>query len=378
MTAPALLFVLNDAASFTTFRQPAARAARAEGFEVHVAAPRGPGVDEIRRQGFPFHPIRLARRSMNPVRETAAVASLFSLYRRVRPSLVHHVTIKPVIYGSWAARAAKVPAVVNAVTGLGWVFTPGRGGRRVVRWGVAKAYRSAFRHPNQRTVFQNGEDLAQFVGMRLLGLDRTALIRGSGVDTSRFRPAAEPRGTPVVVLPARLLWDKGIAEFVEAARILRARGVPVRMCLVGATDPGNPSSVPDWQVARWAEEGLVEVWGWRRDMDQVFAQSHIVCLPSYREGIPKALLEAAAAGRPLVATDTAGCREIVRDGATGLRVPAKDPVALADALERLVQDAGLRRRLGAAARRVAVEEFDERIVTERTRELYRDLVAAIR
>jgi glycosyltransferase involved in cell wall biosynthesis len=221
---------------------------------------------------------------------------------------------------------------------------------------------------------QNPDDVARWVagGVRR---DRIEMIRGAGVNTQKFAPSSEPEGAPVVVLPARLLIDKGVGEFVEAARILRARAVSVRMALVGEGDPANPKSLTEAALAEILNEGAVEHWGWRNDMDQVYRESHIACLPSYGEGLPKALLEAAASGRPLIGTDVQGVREIVQHGANGLRVPVKDPRALADAIETLAKDAKLRATYGANGRALVVSEFAEEHVVAQTLALYRSLLS---
>jgi glycosyltransferase involved in cell wall biosynthesis len=205
---------------------------------------------------------------------------------------------------------------------------------------------------------------------------RSVLIRGSGVDLARYTPAPEPEGVPLVVLPARMLRDKGVEEFVAAARMLKQAGVNARFALVGDPDPENPAAISLAQLAAWREEGAVEYWGWRDDMATVFRQAHLVCLPSYREGLPKALIEAAACERALVTCDVPGCREVVSDGDNGLLVPARDSAALARALRRLIEDAGLRRALARRSRERAVAEFSlERVIAD-TLALYRALLAA--
>jgi glycosyltransferase involved in cell wall biosynthesis len=370
-----LLFVVNDAGFFLSHRLPVALAARRAGLDVHVAIPDDANASGVRVLSFAVHTFPLSRRGTNPLRELRSLGALVRLYRRVRPTLVHHVTIKPVIYGSLAARLAGVPAVVNAVTGLGWVFIARSVRVRALKLGVKRAYRLAFRHPNMRVIFQNPDDRAAFVSEELLAPAQAALIRGSGVDMAAFHPTPEPTGEPVVVLAGRMLWDKGVGEFVEAARTLRAQGVRGRFVLVGASDPGNPAAIPSEQLAAWRESGSVEWWGQRSDMTDVLAQCHVACLPSYREGVPKVLIEAAASGRPLVATDVPGCREIVRPGHSGVLVPARDAAALAEALRGLLEDAALRAQLGAGARALAQAEFSQERVVEQTLAVYQDLLS---
>jgi glycosyltransferase involved in cell wall biosynthesis len=302
--------------------------------------------------------------------------ALFRLYRGLKPDLVHHITHKPVLYGSLAARLVGVPAVVNAISGLGYAFVAEgwRADRR--RQLMMTLYRMALRHPRMRVIFQNREDVALFEAAGVVRADQVVLIPGSGVDLSRFKPSPEPEGTPVVVLPARMLWDKGVGDFVAAARLLRQRGVVFRALLAGESDPGNPRSIPRDQLAGWAAEGAVEWDGYRDDMARVLADCHVVCLPSsYREGVPKALLEAAAAGRPIVTTDVPGCRDVVTPGENGLLVPPRNPAALAEALEMLIASPALRVRFGSRGRARAERDFGDAAVVTTTLRVYHALLS---
>lgn len=376
---PRLVLVVNHAAFLVSHRLPILLRAREAGWDVTAAAAPdavaqdSEAVRTLQAHGVDFVSLPISRAGRSPWREYASYNALLALYRRLRPHVVHHVTIKPVIYGSRAARAAGVPGVLNAVAGLGSLFLNQSVSGRVQRGVVLAMYRRALRHPNMTMLFQNDDDVRSFDAMHLGRAARTAVIRGSGVDLSLFTPAPEPAdGAPLVVLPARLLRDKGLVEFVEAARQLRAEGVPARFALVGGVDP-NPSAVPGSTLAQWSAEGTVELWGHRADMASVLAQSAVVCLPSYREGLPKALLEAAAAGRPVVTTDVPGCRDAV-DGSSALLVPPRDAGALADALRQLLTDAALRQRMGAAGRRLAESRFSVESVASETLALYGSLL----
>ncbi len=366
-----LLFVINNPDFFLSHRLPIAEAAREAGFTVEIAAPERPSAETIRRLGFRFHPVPLTRSSAAPLAEARALLALVRLFRRERPDLVHLVTIKPVLYGGLAARIAKVPRVVGALSGLGYVFIA-RGLKASVRRRLVEvAYRVAFGHGDTRVIFQNPDDRAQFLARRLLDAEDTVLIRGSGVDLAQFIATPEPEATaPVVLFASRLLLDKGVGEFAEASRILRARGIEARFVLAGELDPGNPTSLTKGQLDGWISEGLVEWWGHRTDMPQVFAQAHIVCLPSYREGLPKVLIEAAAAGRAIVTSDVPGCREVVAHGDNGLLVPPRDARRLAEAIERLLVDPELRRRMGRRGRKRAEDEFSITTVIAQTLALY--------
>ena len=292
----------------------------------------------------------------------------------MKPALVHTVAIKPILYGTVAARLAGVSAMVHAMPGMGYVFVNDQLLARVLRHGVALGFKAAFSGKGVRVIIQNPDNHETWIERGVMTRERSVVIRGVGIDTKRFAPTAEPDGPPLVILPARLLYDKGVAEYVEAARILRDRGVKARFALVGVGDPGNPASVPPEDTQRWAQEGIMELFGWRDDMPEVLAQAHVVCLPSYGEGLPTALLEAASCGKPLVATDVFGCREVVKDGMNGFLVPAKDAPALADALEKLIRDPELRARMGAAGRKLVEDEFSLESVGARTLDVYRKIL----
>ncbi len=370
MKLPKLLFFVTEDWYFCSHRLALAVAAREAGFGVVVVTRVREHGKVIRQAGLDLIPFEISRRGINPFRELGALARLAALYRREKPDLVHHVAMKPVLYGALAARLTGVPHIVNALAGMGWLFTSANLIARVIKPLVRLTFRFLLRHTS--VIVQNPDDAALMAG---IGLRRARVIRGSGVDPEVFRPGIEPTGTPLVVLPARMLWDKGVGEFVEAARQLKARGVIATFALVGEPDPENPASVSKAQLAAWHAETVVEWWGQRDNMPEVFAQTHIVCLPSYREGLPKALLEAAACGRPIVATNVPGCREIVRDGENGVLVPVCDAPALAEALARLIADPGMRRRMGERGRTLVVGEFSQERVIAETLAVYREAMA---
>ncbi len=372
---PRILFVDNDVNSFYAYRIELARGARDSGFEVHVAAPQGKAAEILRAEGLRYHPIPMTRSGLAPWKEFSTISVLFRLYRRVRPDLVHHLRLKPVLYGGLAAYGARVPAVVGLLTGLGYVFIAESRRALMMRKLVVLSCKVAFRHSNQRIVFQNPDDQNVFIQNKILPAAQTVLIKGSGVDVHTYVPTPEPGDVPVVVLASRMLRDKGVVEFVEAARDLRQAGVSARFVLVGETDPGNPTAITADQLRAWADEGVIEWWGHQNDMRKVLSQSNIVCLPSLREGVPKVLIEAAACGRAIVTTDAPGCREIVREGENGLLVPVRDSKALADALRLLIESAPLRALMAAKGREIAVSEFSVERVVDETLGVYRELLA---
>jgi glycosyltransferase involved in cell wall biosynthesis len=359
------------------FRRSLALALRAQGHEVLLLSPPGPYGERLRALGLRWESVPMDRRSLNPLHEGMLLWRLARLLRRERPALVHGFTIKCAVYGSLAARMAGIRARVNAVAGLGYVFVSDDLLARCLRPMVKWLMRIALEGPQARLILQNPDDVALFERNGLVVPERIRLIPGSGVDCSRFQPRDRTQGdAPVrVLLATRLLWDKGIAEYVEAARRLRAEGRRLHFLLAGIPDSGNPASVPEDIVKGWVSEGLIEWLGHVDDMPALLATVQIVALPSYREGLPKALIEAAACGLALITTDVPGCREVVTDGVDGLLVPVRDATALAQALRRLADDDALRSRLGLAARAKTLERFDERIVLDRTLDVYRELLA---
>lgn len=360
-----VLIVVNDARFFSTHFEALARGAHAAGADVELALPASADSDGLRARGHVVHDIPLDRRGMNPSAEVQLYRHLRRLYTERAPQVVHHITLKPVLYGTPAARAANVPRVVNSVTGLGYLFVSAGRGQAPVRAAVRAVYRRTFADPRVRVLFENPDDRLLFLRLGVVAPEQTRVVRGAGVDTTRFVPllscAADDCGPPVVLLPARMLWDKGVREFAEAARLLRARGVLARFALVGDTDV-NRAAVPRAQLEAWTRAGVVEWWGRRDDMPAVLAQATVVALPSYREGCPKALLEAAACGRAIVTSDVPGCREVVTHGDNGLLVPARNANALADALEALLADAPRRTAMGCRGRERAEGEFADTLV----------------
>jgi glycosyltransferase involved in cell wall biosynthesis len=375
---PRIVFVDNSLDAFRRDRMQLVHAARDLGLEIHVAAPRGRAPADSGNEAFAFHAIPMTRKGTSMWKEPATVLALVRLYRGLCPSLVHHLRLKPVLYGSLAANLAGVPAVVNTLTGLGFIFTDQSEKTVPVRKWVEMGCRRAFRHPNLRVIFQNPDDRAVFIRKRILTGEQTAVIKGSGVDLSVYRPSSEPEGLPIVILASRMLWDKGVAQFVEAARILKSEGVQARFALAGEPDPENPAAIPHEQLEVWHESGEIEWWGLQdpRSMPSVLARSHIVCLPSYREGIPRILIEAAASGRPIVTTDAPGCRELVRPGVNGIIVPSRDSSSLASALRFLIEHPAERIAMGANNRQIAVQEFSQELVMAQFTTVYRELLRA--
>lgn len=366
---PKLLFVVTEDWYFVSHRLLLAVAAREAGYDVAVATRVRQHAETIRRAGIRVIPFELSRRIGNPLLE---LMGLLFLYRRERPDIIHHVALKPVFLGGLAGRLAGFPALVNAVAGLGWLFISRSRVARLlnplIRWVLARLLNA----PRCRVIVQNPDD-AELLTKSGVKETHLRMIRGVGVDTSEFFPSPEPMEPVCVVLAARILWDKGVGEFVEAARQLKENGVKARFILVGDPDPENPATVPEATLHAWQKEKIVEHWGHQDDMVAVFHATHVVCLPSYREGLPKVLLEAAACALPIVTTDVPGCREVVREGENGLLVPARDGQALSDALLCLINSPDLRAEMGHRGREIVLKEFSSEKVIAQTLDLYKEL-----
>ncbi|MGE0723698.1 MAG: glycosyltransferase family 4 protein [Alphaproteobacteria bacterium] len=376
MSAPTLLYLVTEDWFFWSHRLPIARAARDAGFRVVVATRENAHGDRIRAEGFALAPIRLRRRAWSPPGEIAAIEDLVRLYRQERPSIVHHVAMKPVIYGTIAARRTGVPAIINALDGLGFVYGSSRPAARLIRPGVSRLLAWALGRPNVHVHLQNEDDRATLVRVGALGHDRVSVIRGAGIDLGHFSPLPDPPPPFTIAIAARMIAEKGIDDLVDAVGALNAAGTPARLVLAGAPDRDSPTAIPEAMLAAWSALPYVEWRGHVGDVRTIWADAHVSALPSSGEGLPKALIEAAACERALVATDVPGNREVVRDGETGLVVPYRDVAALAGALARLSADPALRRRMALAARAMVEREFSEAVVAAATLRLYRSLLPA--
>lgn len=359
------------------FRLPLAKALRDAGYEVLLLSPPGPYGERLEAAGFRWIEAPMERRSLNPFRELRLINWLRQLIRDEQIELVHGFTIKCAVYGALAARLAGDRARVCAVAGMGYVFSSQSWRARLLRPLVRLIMKFGMGGRRARLILQNHDDVKAFEKARILPPERIRLIRGSGVNCALFRQHAERRDNePLrVLLAARLLWSKGVEEFVEAARLLKQRDQSAQFLLAGTPDEGNPDTVPEEVLQQWCDEGLIERLGHVDDMVELLASVHVMALPTtYGEGVPRSLIEAAASGLALVATDTPGCREIVVNEQTGLLFPSRDVTALANSIERFIKDPKLANRLGQAARAKAVSEFDEKIVVGRTIEVYEELL----
>ena len=370
-----IIYFVSEDWYFCSHRLPIARKALKDGFKVVVITKVSKHRDVIESEGFELAPIEIKRGGANLFSELRTISTLYSYYKKYKPDIVHHVAIKPVIYGALVARLIGSIKIVNAMAGLGFVFISNKKRVKLLRFFVHQLFHFLFNNKNSQLILQNKDDLGYFLKNKLVNNENVTIVRGSGVDVKKFIPAEESTGVPIVMLASRMLWDKGVGEFIEAAKILKQEGVEARFVLVGDSDPENPASIPNSQLNEWNELETVEWWGEKIDMHKVLAQSSIVCLPSYREGLPKVLLEAASCGRVIIATDVPGCREIVHNGENGALVPLKNANSLASAIKKLINNPGKRKIMGTNGRRLVENEFSEEIVVSQTLKIYQELLA---
>ena len=362
-----LLFANTDWYLYN-FRLAFAHELQSRGYEVILVSPPGDFHEQLQANGFRWISFPLSRQGTNPFNEMQTLWRLIRIYHHEKPDILHHFTIKPVIYGSLAAHLLRIKGIVNSITGLGHLFIDNSLFTRIVRSLAKILYRLSL-HSTQ-VIFENPEDRDTFVQNRFLKPEQAHLILGTGVDVQKFRPSPNKDDPPLVLFASRLLVTKGLLEFVEAARILHKKGLRARFAIAGTPDPGNPASVSPEQISAWERSCQVEVWGWQGDMPSALATSDIFCLSSYREGVPSALLEACASGLPIVATNVPGCRDVVIHGVNGLLVPPQDSEALADALERLLVDPNLRDKMGKMGRQFAVDKFSLDKIIKQTLSVY--------
>lgn len=366
-----LLFANTDWYLYN-FRLSLAKALRDQGHHVVLLSPPGDCGPKLREMGFEWFSLPMARKSLNPFREFLLLWWLVRFFKRQKPDLVHGFTIKSAVYGLIAARLAGVSARVGSIAGMGYVFISQDLLARVLKPVVRIAFRLAFGGSGARLIVQNPDDFSLISSSGFVRSNQIFLIPGSGVDCDRFTPALEKRkDRPFrVLLPARLLWDKGIGEYVRAAAALKAACPEIKFLIAGDRDPGNPACIPESQIQTWVDQGLIKALGHVSDMADLYQSVDLVVLPSYREGLPKGLIEAAACALPLITTDVPGCREVVTHRVDGLLVPVKDAKSLAAAIRELYADPVLRNRLGRAAREKTLREFDQKIIVRQTLDVY--------
>lgn len=370
-----IIFVVNNPDFLISHRLEVCKAVKSSAYEVHIICPEKESVSKLVELGFTVHFVEFGRNRSNPVSEILTVFKLISLFKMLSPDLVHLITIKPYLYGGIAARIAGVKSVVSAVAGLGILFSSNQLKFRLLRLVLYPLFKFAFGHSNQSVIFQNIDDRNSLVNLGVVDKKKVRMIRGSGVDLTTCPVLPEPNGSAIVSFAARLLKDKGVEVFVEASRLLKQHGSNVRFWLIGQPDEGNANSVTLEQLKQWESEELVELFGFRADIPGLFSKSNIVALPSfYGEGLPKVLIEAGACGRAVITTDHPGCRDAIVPNETGMLVPVKDPVALAGAIQKLVEDVELRRAMGRKGRALAEDAFAIEKIVEQHMQIYMELM----
>jgi glycosyltransferase involved in cell wall biosynthesis len=374
-TAPRILYVLTEDWYFLSHRLPMARAAKAAGYEVHVATRLNNGKAAIEAEGFTPHALSWQRGSLSPTHSLAGVAELRRLLRALKPDILHNISLKPVLLGGIASLGLSSIAVVNSLTGLGTLFVGNHRKSELTRPLVVAALKALLKRPNVRTIVQNPDDKRFVLG---LGVPEASvdLIPGSGVDLQHFTPLPEPPPPITAAYVGRMLADKGVLTLIQAYSLATSRGVKLQLLLAGDTDRENPGSLAPEQLREFASAFGIRWLGHVADIREVWEKAHIAVLASRREGLPKSLLEAAACGRPMIATDTPGCREIAIAGKTALTFPVDDAPALAEALTQMAGDAEIRARFGSAARALVEQKFSAEAVGKATVALYQSLVPA--
>ena len=345
------------------------KAAHAAGYDITVVTRANEHEERIRDLGFDFLDMDFGRGRLSPTANLRTLRRLYAIYRRIRPDLVHHVALQPTVFGSVAAALAGIPAVVNTITGMGHILASGDLRSRLLKSVLLPTLGWISRRSHM--IVQNSDDAEIFTRHLDVKIDHVTVIRGVGVDLQRFKPTPEPGGPIRVAMVSRLLWTKGVGEFIEAASSVRKSRKNIVFTLVGVSDDDNPSAVPHHRVKAWVAADLVDWWGFREDITEVWSRSHIAVLPSYyREGLPTSLLEAAACGRPIITTDMPGCREVVRHGENGLLVPVHNSQALTNAIVTLADDPARRAAMGTASRSLVEKEFGASRIYKETLSVY--------
>jgi glycosyltransferase involved in cell wall biosynthesis len=375
MAAPGILYVVTEDWYFLSHRLPMARAAKAAGYEIHVATRLNSGKAAIEGEGFTPHALSWQRGSLSPMHSLLGVTELRKLLRNLKPDVLHNISLKPVLLGSIASLGLLPIAVINSLTGLGTLFIGNNRKSELTRPLVTAALKALLKRPNTRTIVQNPDDRRFVLG---LGIPESSvdLIPGSGVDTAHFMRLPDPPPPMTAAYVGRMLADKGVMTLIQAYSLATSRGVKLQLLLAGDTDRENPGSLAPDQLREFASAFGINWLGYVDDIREVWARAHIAVLPSRREGLPKSLLEAAACGRPMVATDTPGCREIAIADETALTVPVDDASALAEAITRMAGDADMRARFGRRARELVEEKFSADAIGKEIVALYRSLVPA--
>jgi glycosyltransferase involved in cell wall biosynthesis len=369
-----ILFLVNTPGAFMSHRLPLAIAAKAQGFDVHIVSGLGSEIEQIKKYGFTYHLLPLSRSGQNPFKEIITIFKLVAIFRKIKPDLVHLITLKPILYGAIAARITNIKAVVSAVAGLGTIFLGETVFARIRCWVIKNILILILSWTKSLVIFQNLDDQKSLLSPRAEKHLETRLIHGSGVDLKRYPFMPEPDDRIVVAMSSRLLKDKGVIEYIEAAKILNECGLNIEFHLIGDIDPDNPTSLSKMELEHLNQQDYINMLGYRTDIAERYAASNIICLPSYREGFPKSLIEAAACGRAVVTTDVPGCRDAIIENKTGLLVPPRNATALADAIKKLAKDQKIRNQMGASGRALAEKLFSIENVVSQHLQIYNNML----
>ncbi len=373
-----ILIILNDLPFFVSHRLPLALEAKKQGFDVHILAPyQKKSFLTVKKHGLSFHHIPLKRGGRNPISELKLIFSIWKIISKNKPSLIHFVSMKPVLYGGFIARILKIPGTVNAITGLGFLFVSSNFYVKILRKFIFIIYKFSLNHKNSLSIFQNNDDLRLFLDKKLVDKTKTVLIKGCGVDIDKFSPKENEIENTIVMFPARIIGDKGANEFFDAASRLKKDGIDAKFVVVGRTDPDNPTNIDEKIITKLIKEDIIEWWGYSEKMSETLSQASIVCLPSYREGLPKVLIEAAALGKPIVATNVPGCREIVINESNGLLVPVKDSINLSVALKKLINNKNMQKNMGLNGRKLVENNFTSEDFIFRSMNVYKTILKKI-
>jgi len=371
-----LLILINSLSFFCSHRLPIAEASKKEGYDVVIGYGELGGVDPttLQKRGYKLYHIPMKRGGFNLFKDIKTLFYIWNFFKIERPNIVHLVTIKPYLFGGIISRFTKINCTVSAVSGLGSLFLNNNLKSKIILLLLYPIYKVVFNHHNQKIIFQNRDDVNFFLKWGVLDINKVQIIKGSGVKLENFTELKEQEGIPVVCLASRLLKDKGVHDFVSAARIIKKKNIQVRFCIAGALDSSNPSRLSNAEIKQIEEEGFVEILGYHEDIPSLFSKSHIICLPSYREGLPKTLIEAAAASRAVVTTDVPGCRDAIIPYKTGLLVPVKNPQKLADAIQWLIENPQKRVEMGKVGREHAAKEFTLEKTVQDHLDIYKELI----
>ena len=370
-----ILFIVSEESYFMSHRLNLASEALEKGYKVGLLCNRGKNTDLIKKKGIEVFNFSLSRTSLSPLNHIRTIFQISSVFKLFKPDLIHAVAIKPLIFSSLVSKYQGLESRVFALGGLGFIFSSDKILARSLRPFVVLFLKFCLLGGKTRLIMQNKDDCKKVWDLKLINENKTRLIEGAGVDTELFIPGEKNLNKiPTVILPARLLWDKGIGEFVEAAKSIKSKSIPARFILVGSQDLHNPENIKSQVIDQWVDEELIEYWGFSDDMPKIMKEASIVCLPSYREGLPKALIEAASCAKPIVTTDVPGCKEVVSHGLNGYLVKERESKDLTIFLEELILDKSLRYSMGQEGRKIVLERFAEKLITEKTRKVWEEVL----